>query len=40
MTVKERYSGIQTILGDCHTDGCHFLTLLSIAEEESKKKLI
>lgn len=37
MTVKDRYSGIQTTLGLCHTDGCHFLTLLSIAEEESGK---
>ena len=35
MTVKQRYTGIQDIAADLHTDGCHFLTLCSIAEEEN-----
>lgn len=37
--VKNRYSGIQTILKSCGDEGCHFLTLLSIAETESKKNI-
>lgn len=31
--IKERYKGIQTILEACGKDGCHFLTLCSIADE-------
>ena len=33
MTVKERYEGLQTLFLQAHTDGCHFLTLCSIADE-------
>ncbi len=33
MNVKVRYSGIQNELESCGKEGCHFLTLLSIAEE-------
>lgn len=33
MTVKERYENLQTELLAAHTDGCHFLTLCSIADE-------
>lgn len=36
MTPKQRYSGIQTIAEKLNKYGCHFLTLLSIAEEESE----
>lgn len=36
MTTKDRYEGIQTILKTCGEEGCHFLSLLSIAEEEEK----
>lgn len=39
MTVKERYSGIQSILKIAGDNACHFLTLLSIAEEESKASI-
>lgn len=35
MTVKDRYSGIQTLFKTAHESSCHFLTLLSIAEEEN-----
>ena len=35
--VKRRYEGIQTVLGVCGAEGCHFLTLLTIAEEHSGK---
>jgi len=31
--IRDRYKGIQTILGECGNDGCHFLTLCSIADE-------
>lgn len=37
MGVKERYTGIQTILGNCYEGGCLFLCLCSIAEEQTKK---
>lgn len=33
MTVKQRYEGLQTALERCGADGCHFLTLCSIADE-------
>lgn len=33
MTVKERYEGFQTLALELHKDGCHFLTLCSIADE-------
>jgi hypothetical protein len=33
MTVKNRYNEIQSILEKCGQYGCHFLSLLSIAEE-------
>jgi hypothetical protein len=33
MTVKERYEGLQTLALALNTDGCHFLTLCSIADE-------
>lgn len=32
-TTKERYTSIQTKLQNCGSDGCLFLSLLSIAEE-------
>lgn len=35
MTVKDRYSGLQTLFKTAHESSCHFLTLLSIAEEEN-----
>ena len=35
MTTLERYNGIQTMMGELFDSGCHFLVLLSIAEEES-----
>lgn len=37
MGVKERYTDIQTILGNCHEGGCLFLCLCSIAEEQAGK---
>lgn len=37
MNLKQRYQNLQTLLEVCGTDGCHFLTLCSIAEEESHK---
>lgn len=39
MNVKERYSGIQTVLKNCGEEGCHFLTLCSIIEEVIHKPL-
>ena len=33
MTVKERYEGLQIELLAIYKDGCHFLTLCSIADE-------
>ena len=39
MTVKERYQGLQTLALSLHKDGCHFLTLCSIAEEASGKSI-
>lgn len=33
MTVKERYEGLQTLALALNKDGCHFLTLCSIADE-------
>lgn len=36
MTVRERYEGIQDLLAYAGAEGCHFLTLLSIAEECTK----
>lgn len=39
MTVKDRYSGFQTLCEKLNKYGCHFLTLLSIAEEESGKTI-
>lgn len=37
--VKERYSGIQTVFKNCNLYGCHFLTLLSIAEESNNSPI-
>jgi hypothetical protein len=34
MTVKDRYNGIQDSLKFCGEFGCHFLTLLTIIEED------
>ena len=34
MTVKERYEGIQDIAEVFHNNACHFIVMLSIAEEE------
>lgn len=34
VSVKEKYSGCQTMLKTANESACHFLTLLSIAEEE------
>lgn len=39
MGTKERYANIQTILGNCHTGGCLFLCLCSIAEEQTGKSI-
>lgn len=36
MTVPQRYSGIQSILANCGSEGCHFLVLCSIIEEYTK----
>lgn len=33
MSTKERYSGLQTRLDGIDSDGCYFLSLVSIAEE-------
>lgn len=33
MTIQERYEGLQTLALALHEDGCHFLTLCSIADE-------
>lgn len=33
MTVRERYQGLQSLAQSLHDDGCHFLTLCSIADE-------
>lgn len=35
MTVKDRYSGLQTLFKTANESSCHFLSLLSIAEEEN-----
>lgn len=37
--VTSRYENIQTFLTHIDTDGCYFLTLLSIAEEFNKTKV-
>lgn len=37
--VTSRYENIQTFLTHIDTDGCYFLTLLSIAEEFNKVKV-
>ena len=37
--VKQRYEGIQTILKACGDEGCHFLTLCTIAEEAIHRPL-
>lgn len=34
MTVKERYEGIQDIAEVFHNNACHFIVMLSIAEDE------
>lgn len=34
MIAKERYTGIQTILQNCGNNGCLFLSICSIAEEQ------
>ena len=39
MTTKERYSGIQSILANCGSEGCHFLSLCSIIEEVNNKPI-
>lgn len=39
MTVKDRYEGFQDVAKDLWECGCHFLVLLSIAEEESGTKI-
>lgn len=39
MTVKTRYSGIQSILQKCGESGCHFLSLCSIIEEVNGKPI-
>lgn len=39
MTVKNRYTDIQSILEKCGEYGCHFLSLLSIAEEVNNKPI-
>lgn len=39
MTVRDRYEGIQTVLGRCFDGGCHFLTLCTIVEEACTRKL-
>lgn len=36
MLVRERYEGLQDLLLSAGGEGCHFLTLLSIAEEYHK----
>lgn len=36
---KTRYSGIQSELKVCGSEGCHFLSLLSIAEEVIKEPI-
>lgn len=33
MTIQERYEGLQTLALALHEEGCHFLTLCSIADE-------
>lgn len=35
MTTKNRYAGLQTEFAQLNLTSCHFLTLLSIAEEEN-----
>ena len=39
MTIQERYSGIQTVMGMCNKYGCHFLVLLTIIEEVTIKNV-
>ena len=39
MTIQERYSGIQTVMGMCNKYGCHFFVLLTIIEEVTKKNV-
>lgn len=39
MTVRDRYEGIQSILGRCYNGGCHFLSLCTIVEEENHIEL-
>lgn len=38
-STKERYTSIQTKLQNCGSDGCLFLSLCSIAEEQSGKEV-
>lgn len=37
MTVKDRYSGFQTLMGHYNKDGCHFTVLLTIIEEKMQE---
>ena len=37
--MKSRYENIQSFLAHIDTDGCYFLSLLSIAEEYTKSKI-
>lgn len=39
MTMKSRFENIQSFLHCIDTDGCYFLSLLSIAEEYTKSKI-
>lgn len=37
MTTIDRYDGLQSLLGICYEEGCHFLVLCSIIEEVNKR---
>lgn len=37
MTVKDRYEGFQTLMGNYNKDGCHFTVLLTIIEEKMQE---
>lgn len=39
MNIQDRYEGIQTLLKSCGNEGCLFLCLLSIAEEDIGKSI-
>lgn len=39
MDVRERYEGLQTRLDGIDSDGCYFLSLLSVAEEACGRKI-